>query len=239
MIDDSSTALSSTVIGAIRSMLRERPAARSRPPHAPFVTIARQPGSRPTDLADRLLAALGQHSGESWRYFDRELIEKVATDHGLDEDLVAALPDRPRSLLEDLAEGLRFDRSRPTDEFVYGKVIVTIRALAQIGHAVIVGRGGVYCTQDLPGGVHVQLVAPRDQRIETLMEREGLDRDDAEAELDERDERRDEFYRRFWSDESRTLDRFTLALNTARLDVETQVRLIVAAVKDAEARLRT
>ena len=40
-----------------------------------------------------------------------------------------------------------------------------VRALAEVGRVIIVGRGGVFITRDLPGGIHVRLVAPREWRV--------------------------------------------------------------------------
>jgi cytidylate kinase len=228
-----------SIVGALRSQLHGGRSDEVGGPAAgrPFVTISRQTGAGAHSLAEHLAERLNAAGPEPrWQCFDRELIEKVARDHGLDADLVASLPDRPHSLLADLASGLRFDKSRPTDEYVYGKVVMTIRAVAKLGHAVIVGRGGVYCTQDLPGGVHVQLIAPLPHRVANYAAYHNLSERDAEAQVKRFDEQKREFYRRFWPGTLDAPDRFAMILNTDRVTIEQQADLILRLLADAGAR---
>ncbi len=229
-----------SIVAAIRSAVRDTPPGHPRPDEHPpgFVTIARQPGAGGQRLAQALAEQLTQRSGTGpWRAYDRELIERVAHDHDLSESLVASIPDRPQSLLLDLAEGMRFGRGRPTDEFIYGKVVATIRALAMLGRAVIVGRGGVYCTQDLPGGVHVQLIAPVDQRARRYAAEQGMSPEQAADEIEQIERRRERFFARFWPNAPVTAQRFSVTINTARVELEPQVRivseLLVAATRPA------
>jgi len=226
-----------SVIGALRSQLhggRKEEVGGSNEGR-PFVTIAREAGAGAHSLAERLAERLNAARPEPrWQCFDRELIEKVAKDHGLSEDLVESLPDRPHSLLVDLASGLRFDQSRPTDEYVYGKVVMTIRAVAKLGHAVIVGRGGVYCTQDLPGGVHVQLVAPMERRVANYADAHNISESEAKEQVRRIDEQRRDFYRRFWPGAIDAPERFTLILNTDRITAEQQADLIIRLLEGVE-----
>jgi cytidylate kinase len=221
-------AASRPIIAALRAMLRDRPASSADPgPARPFVTISRQAGAGAHPLAGRLVERFNADKPDPpWRFYDRELIEKVAEDHGLSEALVASVPDRPQSLLADLVEGMRFDRSRPTDEYVYRKVIATIRALAQLGHTVIVGRGGAYCTQDLSGGVHVRLVASMASRVRYVAQRQGMAEADAAERIEQIQQRRDRFYNRFWPGAVGNLDRFSIAINTDAVGLDQQVQII-------------
>jgi hypothetical protein len=126
------------------------------PGRRPFVTIAREAGAGGRSLSHALADALNQRDDTTrWRAFDRELVEKVAADHQISETLVESLEKKTRSWLDELLV------SGPESSFgVYRRVAATIRALAEVGGAVIVGRGGVFVTEGLPGGIHIRLVAP-------------------------------------------------------------------------------
>lgn len=56
---------------------------------------------------------------------------------------------------------------------------MTIRALAISGRAVIVGRGGVFLTAGMPGGIHLRIVAPVRHRITHMAERDGISQEAA------------------------------------------------------------
>src|SRR5439155_5457825 len=79
--------------------------------------------------------------------------------------------------------------SAPQD-VTLGRVFHALRALAGAGKAVILSRGGVCLTRDLPGGVHVRLTAGRPSRRRTLQRHLLLSEAEAERKLDELEESR-------------------------------------------------
>src|SRR5688572_1119723 len=139
---------------------------------APFVTISRQAGASGRSLAKQLAERLNNvDPGQlPWTTWDNELVEKVASEHYVSAARVEALEDERPSWFEECLAGLALGGLGDwPDEFkVYHSVAVTIRALAEMGRVVVVGRGGAFITRDLPGGVHIRLVAPIDYRIETM-----------------------------------------------------------------------
>src|SRR5690242_11068709 len=170
------------IVGAIRSELKrgDHPHAGGEPAPAfeqprplPFVTISRQAGAGGRTLARRLAERLNAmaDAGEDasgggrekpWSAWDHELVEKVSKEHDLSETLVEALEDSSHRWMQDFLSGLSFGGSKvhPEEFAVYRRVAHTIRGPANLGGAIIVGRGGVFITRDLPGGVHVRLVGP-------------------------------------------------------------------------------
>jgi hypothetical protein len=99
-------------------------------------------------------------------------------------------------------------------------VASTVRALALVGRCVVVGRGGVYATADLPRGVHVRLVAPLPHRIERTQRLRGLSAKEAAAEVNRIDRHRETFHRRYWSDKALLPEIFTVTLNAAQVEDE-------------------
>ena len=200
----------------------------------PFVTISRQAGAGGVSLAQRLVEHLNRRdpSEEPWAAWDRELVQKVAKEHHIDQSLVDALDERGPTWIEELLGGLRISETPETaSEFrVYWKTAATIRAIAQVGRCVIVGRGGVFVTANLPGGIHIRLVSPLDFRIRNYAGIFNMSVPDCEARVKELDHNREAFYRRHWPKRSLTPESFTATFNTASIGERELIEAVAAMV---------
>lgn len=214
---------SSALLGAVKSAAlvegHDHPGGGSNAPT--FVTISRQAGAGGRSLAVRLAELLNQVDpappGQSpWTIWDHELTEKVALDYGFDESTVDKLEDGHHPWFADLLSGLvGQDPSKPDEFKVYKRTAAAIRGLARVGRAIIVGRGGVFITRDLPGGVHVRLVAPHEARVAHMAELLKVDRREATKQVDQLDRFRDAFLRRYWPAGSLAPENFTVTINMA------------------------
>jgi cytidylate kinase len=199
-----------------------------RPAPKPFITISRQAGAGGSTLAERLVERLNQRDDGShpWTCWDRELTEKIAAERRLSKQLIDSLEENSRSWFENVLAGLssdpEFDEVR-----VYHYVAGTIRALAQAGHVVLVGRGAAFVTRDMPGGVHVRLVAPLAYRVaETARRLNGSVREAARW-VRRTDRARRIFYRAHWPKESIGPESFAITLNTAIVPIDRIVDCII------------
>ena len=200
----------------------------------PFVTISRQAGAGGVTLAHNLVERLNQRdAGEQpWTAWDRELVQKVAMEHHIDQTLVDALEDRGPTWIEELLGGLRVSETPETaSEFrVYWKTAATIRAIAQVGRTVIVGRGGVFVTANLRRGIHIRLVAPLDFRVSNYAAIFNMSVADAEARVKELDVNRAAFYHRHWPRRPLTPEAFTATFNTANIGEREVVEAVAAMI---------
>jgi hypothetical protein len=170
-----------------------------------------------------------------WTVWDNELVERVAAEHHLPKRRVAALEDERPSWLEDALASLAISggKSAPDELAVFRRVGEAIRALAELGRVVIVGRGGAYVTRDMPGGLHVRLVAPLEFRIAATAEVQGISKAAAAAWVRDKDASREAFYRRHWPTRPVAPERFSMLLNAAALSIPQQVGAIVGALTGA------
>jgi cytidylate kinase len=113
---------------------------------------------------------------------------------------------------------------------VYQGVATTIRALALRGRVVIVGRGGVYITRNMEGGVHLRLVAPLAYRAKFMAQQLGVDLDSANEYVRQVDRQRKAFYHRYWPQETQEAEAFTLTINTAVADEDRAVESVIPLV---------
>jgi cytidylate kinase len=195
--------------------------------HAPFITISRQAGAGGKSLGRALIERLDAEfpHGPRWTLWDDQLVEKVAHEHALAQAYVNALEDQPHGWFHEFLHGLPFNANdqHPDDFKVYRRVASTIRALARAGRAVIVGRGGTFITADLPGGVHLRVVAPTALRVNQVAERLHVTPEIAAEVVRENDRSRAQFYRRYWPNKELTAESFTMTFNSGKMDIEQMV----------------
>ncbi|MEA3307923.1 MAG: cytidylate kinase-like family protein [Chloroflexota bacterium] len=102
---------------------------------------------------------------------------------------------------------------------------------AQAGDAIIVGRGGQMILQNMPGVLHVQIIAPEKTRVRRLMRRMGIDEKEARRQVQQSDKNRTYYLRHFHDVDWRNPDHYDMVLNTNKLSVEMTTELICKAAR--------
>jgi cytidylate kinase len=203
-------------------------------PVTPFVTISREAGAGAWSLAGRLARRLNevQPGDPPWSSFDRELVERIAEHHHLGEQLVDSLDEASHHWLSDFwsAVAVAGKPEKPSEATVVRQVAGAILALAQVGRVIIVGRGGVFITHHMPGGVHVRLIAPLAERIRSLAQREHISEQSAASRVHQLEQNRRAFHRRYWPKQADDPSTYDITLNTAELPPESLVETIVPLV---------
>ncbi len=222
------------ILGAIRSVQAPiRTIHAEVPAPTPFITISREAGAGGRSLAERLVERLNEiDPGErAWSAWDRELVEKVAADHAISTRLVESLEVQTHSWIQEMLGGMSVNNDAYVDEAkIYRRVASTIRALAQVGRVVIVGRGGAYITAGMDGGMHARLVAPEPWRIDYMAKLMNVPLDVAAGEVRRLDHNREAFLKRYWPGRAHRMDMFTLTLNVSQLTEEQAVTCITQLV---------
>ncbi len=131
-------------------------------------------------------------------------------------------------LPEDDAEELNLDRYISTLRSV-------IQSIAARGNVVILGRGSQVILRDDPNIVHAWVIASKEQRIQRLVEQDGMTAEDAARRLKESDSSRAAFHQRFFKVDAESPALYDVTVNRERVDVETAVRMIAVAVRAREA----
>lgn len=139
------------------------------------VTISCEAGSGGNAIAEHLIKRLQQadpNSPRPWTLFDKNLIERVLTDHQLPGQLAKFFPEDRLTELQDIMDevfGLR-----PGSWLVVEQTTETMLKLAALGNVVLVGRAGNIATRKLPDVLHVRLTGSLDQRVRRLAEDRGI-----------------------------------------------------------------
>jgi len=193
----------------------------------PFVTISREAGSYGTPLAKALVEYLSQHERRKqcpWTVFDKELLDRVLEDHHLSEEFRSLFAESTVSELEDILKDLI--SLYPSQHILARRMSETILNLAEIGYAVIVGRGGNVITSRLSGGVHVRLIGSLNKRVAYTQEYLGLDKAKAKAYVLKKDKDRSDYVRKYFDKKIDDPLMYDVLINTDHVPLHEAVRMI-------------
>lgn len=199
------------------------------------ITISRQYAGGGSEIARRVAEQLG------WTLIDNEFVDRVAERVGLPPEEVEAREERVPGLIERLARTLAtsspevFVPSGDIQDAEQDRLVrVTERIITetvQHGDVVMVGRGAQAYLGERDQTMHVYIVAPRETRIATAVERLGQSPDEAARCMDSVDEQRRRYvrthYRRHWDDAAN----YHLVLNSAAFGYEGCAALVVEAAR--------
>ena len=121
-----------------------------------------------------------------------------------------------------------------TDRDFIQATTTVVNDLYRAGNVVIIGRGANAILTDLPGVLHVGLVAPDVVRTETLIRWESMEREEAEIMVEELEQTRVKYFRKFFKVHPGDPSLYHVTLNMGRLHPETAAEIIVQAARDLE-----
>ena len=195
-------------------------------------------GSGGSDVAARVAKAL------SWTLLDNAVVDAVAERLGVSREEVSENEERVPSLVERLASTLMMsapELSMPVDE---GALMVTaetrivdvtkrvMEEAVQQGNAVLVGRGAQAMLADRPDALHVFCYAPRELLVQYAIAHRGVDPRNAEHEVDKVNKQREQWVKRHWGRDWKSVANYHLCLDTGRLGIDAAAELVVAAARE-------
>lgn len=220
-----------------------------------LITLSRQYGSDGRTVGLKAAQLLDYH------YVNKEIISEVAEEANVPVSEVERFDEKPESaalrvlkkflapnysgLGPELAEhdwwtATTLSGTLPSthqslflDEDVYVRLTRTvIQKLAERDNLVILGRGALAILKDRKDTLHVRIVAPKEHRIRTIIQRDGLDEETARKEVDRIDEGRKTYLKRHYDVDWNRSDLYHLVVNTEDLGTDGAARLIAEAAKE-------
>ncbi len=117
------------------------------------------------------------------------------------------------------------------DDERYLKTLTSvIRGVAARDNVVILGRGSQAILRDAEHALHVYVASPKQLRIDSLVQRDGLSQHDAERRIKQSDHNRQAFHRRYFKADAEDPGLYDLVINGGRIGVAHAVELIALAV---------
>lgn len=93
-----------------------------------------------------------------------------------------------------------------------------LRAFADQGDVVLVGRGGQALFADRPDAVHIRVACPAPERARRIALRDGVDLATATATVEESDRQREAWHTKYFEIDYRSPYHYSLVVNTGQLD---------------------
>lgn len=198
---------------------------------SPFITISRQFGCGAYPLAEAIADKLSQknETEQTWAVYDRALVQRIADDHQLSQDLVTALGEEVRSEFDESLLGLL--KGFTPELKIYRSMVSTVRALTMHGRVIIVGRGSAILTREFPGGLHIRLIAPKDWRIKSTMETFKMTLKEARKYVSRMDGERESFIRKYLDADVADPHHYHMIFNNAKMRTNIMVDAIVGAIR--------
>ena len=130
--------------------------------------------------------------------------------------------------LQELYEAPNFwSSANPSNIELISLLNQTIQGFAKQDNVLILGRGGYLVLQDYANVLNIRIKAPFGVRVQTLMEKEGLEKTEAEKVVNHNDEVRANFVKDFYEQDFYNTRSFRLMLDTGIISTETAAGWIV------------
>ena len=120
-------------------------------------------------------------------------------------------------------------RGHEVEDDVYIEAIEsTMKEMAADGDVVFIGRGGHVILKDMPNVLRVGVVASFEDRVKTLMTREAIDRDNAIVTLEQRDQARKHFFKKYFElDEPDNPNLFHFTINSSEMSTNYAAEMVI------------
>ena len=196
-----------------------------------IITISRQFGSGGRTIGRKVAEKLGIP------FYDKELVEQVALETGFAPKFVEEHGEHSpgKSLLSyafapqgvpGVMKGLS------TADFLWNIQCSVILQLADKGSCVIVGRNADYILKDRDDVLNVYIYADMPYRADRIVRLYGDSEKSPEARLKEKDKRRSVNYQHYTGRVWGASENYDLCINTAKIDIDKAVELIVDALSE-------
>ncbi len=201
----------------------------------PVITISREFGCPAKRIAEKLAESLTRKmfvkgTDIEWKYITKEIMSESAKELGMDPSKIQYVFEyETKGLIDDIiaAQSTKYYKSDRKIRNTVGRVI---RNMGCEGYVVIVGRGGVAITRDIPKSLHIHLVAPLEWRVLRTSAKFKMEPEEAERYIIDVDRKRKQF-RDYFEGKDTDYTRFDLTINCMTLSIDEIVNIITKAAE--------
>ena len=186
------------------------------------ITIAREYGSGGRYVGRLIADKLGI------KFYDKEFIEKLATETGLSEEYIES-HEQKRDVLDGLNNGYYFGLNNADDLFI--KEAELIKDVAEKESCVIIGRCADFILQDKENVLKVFIYSDMEDKIKRATEIYGFDKEKAEKEIKRIDKLRANHYKYYTEKQWDNHANYDICINSDTLGVEKSADIICEMVK--------
>ncbi len=181
------------------------------------ITVSREFGCEAYPMTEKLKTLLEKKTGEPWALMDKALLEEVARNHNLSEEILKNIGDKSSFMDEVIST---FTPKWKSDKDYYRLLCRHIISLATAGNVIIVGRGAALVTRSMVNCFHFRMVASEDFKVKSIARRLGIQPADAKDLVLNRQKQRDKFIKDFLNADSSDPHFYHMIFNNAKIPSE-------------------
>lgn len=146
----------------------------------PVITISREVGCNGVKLANLIVSKLNHENPDTnWKVISKEVFYQSAKELKMHPDEVRkTLQQTEKFTFDDILKAFS-DKNFKSDITIRKTMKRVIRQIAADGYCIIVGRAGREITKSIKNSLHIRLIAPLEFRINTIMNNNHLNREEA------------------------------------------------------------
>lgn len=195
-----------------------------------IITIERRYASGGHEIGKKLAEALG------YKLYDRNILLEAAQKLDIPFYKIESLEESSSgNVLLNLSKtplgGLSGNKNLPLADQLFLEEKRIIEKAAEEGNCVIVGRASGYILREKKDALRVFIYADHEKRVQRAIEREGIQKEEAENALKKNDKRRKNFYNALTTQEWGDPKSYDLYMNAGNLGLDLCVRLLMEASK--------
>lgn len=190
----------------------------------PIITISREMGSGGKAIANLIALQLGK----PWKVYDHALIDKIAKNKDLEEELIKSI-DPKRLPLADIIVDSIFGKRKSNLPGYYRHLVKVLSLAGLKGYSIILGRGANFL---FPSSLNIRIICLLDQRITWQMTYEHISRSEAIKRIEESDRERRKFVESLFNHNNCKAYHYDLVIRTGSdITVEDATNIIVDLAK--------
>ena len=184
----------------------------------PTITISREFGCEAYPMTECLKEIMEKKTGQLWNIMDKALLEEVAKNHNLSEDLVRSLGEKKCRILDEVLT--TFSPHWKSEKDHFRLLCKYVFSLAEKGNFIIVGRGSSIVTQRLKNCFQFRMYASHEFKTASIARRLNISRDEAEGVVEKNQKQRDAFIHDYFNMDPRDLRFYNLVFNNDKNSAE-------------------
>lgn len=189
-----------------------------------IITISREKGAGGRIIAKKLAKKLGN----KWDYFDKDIVEKIATESKTSVKKVEEVDEKHIPYFNDFIESLIGGNSLGLNKY-HKSLIKVLCEIGDKGNAIIVGHGANFIFKN---ALKIRIIADRDQRVKWLIQYEKMSERASKKDVEETDRQSRKFISDIYNKDIADPKYYDLVIKTSlSLPVEEAVDIIARIAK--------
>lgn len=185
----------------------------------PVICISREVGCGGLNIAQLLASELDKQGNcKKWRVLSKEIIKENVMELNREPNLLRGyLSEDDKGFYDEILSA--FSEKRFSSEQNKNQILIDLlSSFANDGHCIILGRAAHIIAIDIKKSLFIKLVAPYEWRVNQLMEKNNLNRIEAQDFIEETEHERQNYIKQIADENNKDVE-FDLIINLSKMNI--------------------